>query len=288
MTGEAHRALIRRMAGGAGPVPGGDAPALAPALIRAAQDEFGLALRVTATETIDLPIADLAEAIPCEGLILRLAGADGVTGAAAFDGALAAALLEQRLTGQLGATPPAPRRFTRTDAALLHDFAARALAALASPALAPAGRIEAARLVPLALTARCYRMDVFDLSLGGGAREGRFRLALPLAEAAPAAARGTARPAAAAWAAALRASVGAAHAPCNAVMARESIPLGRLRALKPGDLLPLAADALNGVRLEGAGGAVLATGRLGQSQGHRAVRIAAGPPGAPPLPAPGD
>src|SRR5690606_41264066 len=60
----------------------------------------------------------------------------------------------------------------------------------------------------------------------------------------------------------------------EAVLDRIRLPLAAVAALRPGALLPVAAGALSRIRIEGRGRRLVASGRLGQCQGHLAVRIA--------------
>ena len=59
----------------------------------------------------------------------------------------------------------------------------------------------------------------------------------------------------------------------GAILHRVTLPLGAVMALLPGEILPLPAAALGHVVVEGVDGRPLATGKLGQNRGMRAVRL---------------
>ena len=65
----------------------------------------------------------------------------------------------------------------------------------------------------------------------------------------------------------------ATPAQLEAVLHRMTIPLGAVTGLKVGDMIPLPMAAVELLRLEGLGGRKLVFGKLGQSHGHRAVRL---------------
>lgn len=59
----------------------------------------------------------------------------------------------------------------------------------------------------------------------------------------------------------------------NAILARIPMPLGQATQLRPGDVLEVPVCALEQVQVEGVDGLPIATARLGQAHGNRAVRI---------------
>jgi flagellar motor switch protein FliM len=69
--------------------------------------------------------------------------------------------------------------------------------------------------------------------------------------------------------------VGQAVCALDVVVGRVSLTLQALMALGVEDVLPLPRAGLERVSVEGANGACVAEGRLGQSRGQRAVRLTA-------------
>ena len=57
------------------------------------------------------------------------------------------------------------------------------------------------------------------------------------------------------------------------MIARLSLPLGTVLGLAVGEVLPLVDVAIDRIVMAGADGRPLAVGKLGQFQGHRAIRI---------------
>jgi len=307
MADEKDIPILRRMAAASAGASARDGvrPAMFPsralelALARAAQDELGLALSVGDLQEAAPQLEDLEAAAGDMALAALLDGPCGATGLAVLSAPVLAAVVAQRMTGRVPDTPRPPRPPTRVDAEIARDLIDRVLTAFGA-ALGPGGTapwasgfryrgyLSDARLVRFALPDTVYRGFRAELALAGGAVEGTVYLALPDA---PAAGDGTAGRAAPGdfapdWSAALSAQVLAAELGVEAVLTRLRLPLARVSALAPGDMLPLSGQAIGEVRLEGPGGALLATGRLGRSCGDRALRIGKLGPGAVQVPAP--
>ena len=125
------------------------------------------------------------------------------------------------------------------------------------------------------------------------ARTGAFLLALPVTPIAdPVAAniaphdgeepmpdgQPTAAPADSGIAQAMRSALQAYPVTLNAILARVPMALGAATTLKPGDMLEVSVCALEQVRIEGLDGLPIATARLGQARGNRAVRVTSDQP----------
>jgi flagellar motor switch protein FliM len=276
---------------------------------RVAEKQAEMAVRLASASEAGLSGAEVVETLPDQPLILMTGGPGGGTGLAVFAPDAVACLIEMLTLGRLAARAPAPRRPTRTDAAMIAGFLDAALAE-ADVALAAqedvvwAGGFRFAlhladpRPLPLMLEEPAYR--VLRLTFRCGEEEGR-QAAVSLIF--PAQGRG-ARPvvpqepaaedadptidggiAAAEWAERLARAAAAAPAEVGAVLARLNLPLADFLALETGTLLPLPMSALQEVRVEGQDGALLCLAHLGQSGGHRALRLrlAEGEAGAPPV-----
>ena len=100
------------------------------ALARAANDEIGLAMEVTRLAIERRSLADLLELVPERALIAVLEGPCEGLGLIALAPPVLAAMIEQQTIGRVAAGPVAPRRPTRTDAAMVAGLIDRALADL--------------------------------------------------------------------------------------------------------------------------------------------------------------
>ncbi len=284
------------------------ARALSLALARVAETLLALPLTVTGVRAQMLSLADLPEAIMDNALIAVLEGPGEALGVAALSSPMVAALTEVQTTGRLAGRPPAPRRPTRTDAALAAPFLDGALSAFGSLLEGIEGQdwsagyryasfLDDPRPLGLMLEDSALRGFTVDLVLGKG--EGRavqMVVALPAiarveAEVADTPAGATAPPtpdhpaarAAERWRADLEESVLGAEVVLTAVLARLTLPASAVMGLHVGTCLDLPEDAIGRIRLESAGRAV-ADARLGQHRGTRALRLNTGDEAAAPRP----
>lgn len=257
------------------------------ALARAARDEIGLALDVTGLRDGRASLAELVE-MPAERsliAVLDAAGGDGL-GLVALDPAVLAGLVGMLATGRV-APSDAPRRPTRTDAAMVAPMLDAALAGLAvelhgqetadwAEGWRYASFLDEARPLALLLEDAEYRVLRADVSLMRGAAMGEVLLALPVAA--------RSRPAVVppdavvagqeeAFRAAFVRQVGAVACRIEAELVRCQMPLSRVMALGVGDVLPLGDATVARLSLRGIDGQVLAEGKLGQMRGQRAVRL---------------
>lgn len=304
MTDDAHRAIFRQILGeGRAPMPADRAPGdgadgrvtLRLETARTVRDDFGLTAVVEECALLRPRLEDLEAEVTPDRLSVLLRGSEGRLGLAVFTPDLALALLEWRLLGMLGAEAPTPRPLTGTDAAILGDLTDPLLARFGAAMAARPGSdwargftqgatIEDSRHVPLTLAPGGYHAFRLALRLGEGTRGGELFLALPQAHApAPTKPRPEDGPP---WPDALRSGVLGAELVLNAVLWRMRLSAAEVGRLQPGDLLTVPAAALTAVRLEGPGRVAVAEGRLGQSNGERAVKIAGGEEALPGLAGP--
>lgn len=252
------------------------------AILRAFQDQLGLPVRVEDVLERTATVAGWTGDMPDHALMLVLDGPGGRSGAAVLDAGLWAVVVETRLTGLLSASAPAARPVTAIDTALveqvvnavLAQFGTR-LAGLAEAAwavgFAVARPLEDPRLFQFALPEGELKALRINLTLGTGDRAGELRLLLPpmqTARAGDVAAAGDKS-----WAQGMKDGLLEVGIGLDAVLDRQRIPLATVAGWQPGDLVPVTGAALNTVRLQAAGETVLAVGRLGQSGGHRAVKL---------------
>ncbi|MEE4118686.1 MAG: flagellar motor switch protein FliM, partial [Paracoccaceae bacterium] len=164
--------------------------ALSTALVKAVDAHVGLEAAVRKCAMRTGTLAEVLETVPDGGLLAVLEGPDEAQGVMAFDAVLLSALIERLMTGALAARPPAPRRATRTDAALVADVIDAMLRRFeAALGAGGAGRwaagfgyasfIESPRPLALMLEDADYRLLTLEVDLESGARAGSVMLVLP-------------------------------------------------------------------------------------------------------------
>lgn len=247
---------------------------------RAMQDTLGVQASLLNVEESRVVSSDLPALVPEHGLITLVEGPEERFGIAVLDSTTLAGLIEATTTGRIASRQVVPRAPTRTDAiiaadlldALLDGFEA-GLAEMEDPPNIAGYRYAAplidTRAMDLALAEGPYSVFRLTLDLGGGVRQGELVIAFPVA------ARGLQRGAdAASFQKALADNVMRAPTELAANLFRLQLPLSEVRALGTGDVVRIPLSALAEVAVE-AGGRPVATARLGQQGGFRAVRIAA-------------
>ncbi len=274
------------------------AKALRRALSRTADVQWGLAL---VTQNVGVEMLDqdgVIDGLGKHDLLLLLDGPDGALGMATVDRQVMTALLEVQTIQQVTQMPiEEDRPVTPTDAAMVAPLVDGALERMAeslqdSPlhfqisGYSFGALIEDSRAAGLLLDAPVYRAFRADVDLALGRRKGRLSIILPerkVKRSANAAQAGAPGP--------YEELLARVPARLDAVLTRITLPLSRAGALKPGDMLRLAPDALDRVEVVAGQGHLVAKGRLGQLNGSRAVRLTwpvVGPPAAHPVTAGGD
>lgn len=272
------------IAGGAGAV-----RAWRVVLARAARDAMTVGLAVTRIDASRASLSELLDLPTAHSLIAVLEGPAEGLGLLAISAPLLAAMTEMQTIGRVSAHDPAPRKPTRTDAAMVTEFIDMALGGLAAALAEEADLIWAGgfqyasflddpRPLDLLLEDIAYRVLVAEISIESGARLGQILLALP-AEGRGMRPRSASRAPPEAttrhlFAAHLAEQVEGAACVLQAVVHRMSCPLSDVIGLQPGDLLPLTLASIDKISLEGLGGERIAEGRLGQNRGMRAIRLA--------------
>ena len=263
-------------------------------LPRVADEMMGLQAAVRAVTEAREPPAAFCSRIPEDALILLLAGPDLRQGLAIVDAGLLAALTEVQMTGHVSPAPPVERRPTPTDAAIsggvidawMAVFEA-GLEDLGEPhgiaGLRQSATLSGARAAEMALGPAELSVTTLVLDLGSGAKQGSLTIATP-PPARPGEAQITGR-----LGERLRPVLMESEAELKAVLHRTFLPYGRISTLTSGDTIDLPREAIGAVSLETVDERPVATGRLGQAGGVRAVRIslaeedAAAPPDLVPL-----
>lgn len=290
MTGADQSSLLRRKMGGAGRdagartgVPG--EIAVMRACARAAYTAAGLKveMRETSVDTLD-GIAPLAGRLATAMLVVPFTAPDGVEGYVALSQEFAQSLIEKATTGRLSKLPLEPRRASSIDLLLCRDFLLRFLEnwreiASGSPdadwldGYAP--RDTAVDVDLMVLNSRDIAYRAFTVKLRfDDTRDAVIEAAFPAERRARAEVQACPPPEGRDdWGALWRDAVLDSQAELDAVLHRLTLPLRDVRGWSPGDLVELPASALGTVMLGRRGGAVVATARLGQARGSRALRL---------------
>ena len=257
-------------------------------MARAARDAMSLGLEVTRLEQSRASLTELLDMPIAHSLIAVLDGPQGGLGLMVISPPLLAAMTEIQTIGRVAALMPAPRKPTRTDAAMVAEFIDTALAGLAVALADEADLIWAGgfryasflddpRPLGLLLEDIAYRVQAADVTLENGVRVGHLLLALPANGRGerPRSAVLTAPAAVAerAFANDLADQINASNCVLHAILCKMAHPLSGVMSLQVGDVLPMALASVDRIVFEGLNGQHVAEGRLGQNRGMRAVRL---------------
>lgn len=268
------------------------------ALARAANDMMDLALTLADPADQTQSLAELLDRVEERALVLLLSGPQEPPGLCLVSPGLMSGLIEWQTLRRLSPTTPPPRAPTRTDASIVAGWVDRVLAdffralppectLVSDPPFQFASFLADPRPLGHLLEDVTHRVFTAGITLGSGARVGRLTFAFPI-QVRNSAETG-ARPGASAtdWQATVERNVLGAETRLDAILGRISLTLSKLIDLRVGARVPLSMTMVDQVRLEGPDGRALVTGRLGQSKGHRALKLhdpanptAKGPPAA--------
>ncbi|NBB97523.1 MAG: hypothetical protein GVY34_05025 [Alphaproteobacteria bacterium] len=264
--------------------------ALSQALGRMCAGYAGLDGVVTQVSRRSVSLAELVDLTEPGMFLALLEGPDDQMGMMWLCPATLAALIEVQTTGQVFTTansPDPPRLPTRTDAALvapmidsfLQQISARC-AELPEATLFDGfmygSFLDDRRPIGVVLDDIDYELVTMQLSLAQGRVSGTCTLVLPQ-PAAPTAVDGNDDRD---WERRMSGAVENSAVSLNAVLCRFRLTLAEALALTRGDVLQVPESTLETLGLTAMGGAQVASGRLGQARGFRAVRLTADP-GAP-------
>jgi len=256
------------------------------ALARAARDAMGLDLEFRSLTIARRSLAELLDLVPERALLALLDGPQGGLGVIMFAPIVTATLIEQQTLGRLSAQTPNQRKASRIDAAMVAGVIDRALAGL-DETLADeadlswaggfryASYLEDARPLALMLEDDAYRVLSAEIALGAAGREGQVILVLPAhgKGETPVSGSDAGDADAPQFAEALSAQVMQADCCLDAVVGRLTLPLRQIMSLQVGETLILPSAALDSVALETVEGRHVATARLGQHRGMRALKL---------------
>jgi len=250
------------------------------ALLRAADRSVSLCVTVTDLSRAQQPSDQLIAGLPGGWLVLGLceAGQAGLAGLVLLDPALRSAVIEVQTLGIVSERAEQDRPVTATDAALAAPFIAVLLEGMtnAPTPLCPAG-LSARHLPDLRAAGLMLREGVhdlwrIDLHLGGTEREGKLCLVFappPVADPVPPESDSAGQ------GGQLRAAIADSPAQIDAVLGQLRLSLAQIEAFDVGQVIALPGISLASVTLTGPGDTALATARLGQMSGLRAVRLEA-------------
>lgn len=271
----------------AAPVPAGPSDAdlgrkrCAAAIERAAEASFGLAAQVGKCQIGPAAIEPIAESLGTEAVI-TLTSAGRASGCAILSVELVAALIELQTLGQVLERAAADAAPTNTDLCLVLPFVDAVLAQIGlslpelgavSAGLELGERIMVMRKLPQIFAESPLMAIEAELTLAATDRTGRMLLMLPEPKSDTPAAPMTGGT----WSGDLARAVLGAQTHLRAVLHQLPMTLDAVEAMEIGDLVPLSGCTIADVRLVAADGLAVATGRLGQSAGQRAVRIEPAP-----------
>lgn len=255
--------------------------ALRDSIARAAQEMAELEITATGCTETAVSVAEIADGLDPALLLLLLEGPQRALGLAVIDPQIVAGVVEHLTTGRVVPSAAAARSPTRTDAMMISDLINQMLgildAELAQMPDAPplSGfrqkvALEDARAVTMALEEIPFRQFRLTLDLGRGAKTGEITFFLPQNPPRKTDFRTREYHE---WQKAWRDQVMRFHTEVEAVIHRVSMPVTEVSALKVGALIPVPVANVRAVSLEGSDCRSLATGKLGQTAGYRAIRI---------------
>ncbi|MEM8537876.1 MAG: FliM/FliN family flagellar motor C-terminal domain-containing protein [Pseudomonadota bacterium] len=256
------------------------------ALTKSANDTVGLAVTVNRVAEQHARLDDMLATLPDDLMLIRMERQGRPVGLIGVDMQMRAAILEMETVGALINAPAENRPPTRTDYSLAMPLVRSFLAAFPGAVMrteldgwldgaAATDRFANARAAGLILSDCEYRTVSMHVDLGVAEREGCVLLALPLHGAIDPDADQA--PDETPWHKAFPENVVAAPARLTALLHRFHMPLAAANDLKVGKMVHLPGSTVEGVKLLSDDGHVVATAKLGQMGGKRAVRLESAP-----------
>ena len=251
---------------------------IADALFRGpAKAGHGIDLLVRDAQAQSFPQTKALARLPDIAVPHVLEGPDGATGLLVFDGVMVDALIEQQTLGRISAAPRVDRPVTAIDAALSSGFAASVVAKLAEicadrrDASALAGFVCGASqtdraALSLAMSDKAYDVLRMSVDLGPGLKTGQVLLLFPALAVEVKPKPKQVNPA-------MVAILQDTALKLEAFLPSVQLPVRTLLGLEPGALIPLPDGILSRTQLRDRRKTLLGKGRLGQSNGHRAIRL---------------
>ena len=215
--------------------------------------------------------------LDADQLIIILENEDRPVALMALDRHLVTGLIEVQTLGKVTTCPLDDRPYTPTDAAMMAPLVDATMPRFGSMLSTQPERahlqgylfgaqVDDIQTAGLALEANQMQTVQFDESLAQGTREGRLVFLFPEPKKEQVNGRN-------ASGGKYEEAMKMVPARMHAVLTRIHIPLSKVQALKPGDVLEISPNAVTGATLVVDGGHVAAKGKLGQMNGFRAIRI---------------
>ncbi|MBU2867186.1 FliM/FliN family flagellar motor switch protein [Pacificibacter marinus] len=255
------------------------AKALRLAVAKAAEDSTGMVMQVTDVVEELTSTSRLPDQIPDNSLLALLEGPENAYGLAVFSLAVTTSVVEQMTTGNVQKHAPEDRKPTSTDSVMCFDLIDQMLAHfehIVQEAADPpqidgyrtAAQLSETRSIPIAFDDIRYRMFRISVDMGLGLRSGEIMFIYPAYRPKPKPEPGTQSD----WQRDFKTSVMKTEANLDTVLHRISLPLSDAASLGVGMTIPIPHEALMRVELV-ADGRRVSFGRLGQMNGHRAIRV---------------
>ncbi|MEM5477223.1 FliM/FliN family flagellar motor switch protein [Pacificibacter sp. AS14] len=274
---------MRRKAGVGRPPPDVTAMSAAKALrlaaAKAAEAGTGMVMQVTNVVEELTSTSRLPDQIPDNSLLALLEGPENAYGLAVFSLAVTTSVVEQLTTGNVQKHAPEERKPTSTDSVMcfeLIDQMLKHFEKIVQDAADPpqvdgyrtAAQLSETRSIPIAFDDIRYRMFSISVDMGRGLRTGEIKFIYPAFRPKPKPAPGTQSD----WQRDFKTSVMKTKANLDTVLHRVSLPLSDVANLAVGMVIPIPHEALMRVEVV-ADGRRVSFGRLGQVNGHRAIRV---------------
>lgn len=288
MSDEELISAMRRKAGVGRPPPDVTAMSVAKALrlaaAKATEDGTGMVLQVTDVQESLTTISLLPDMISKHSLLALLEGPEHTYGLAIFSLGVTASVVEQLTTGNVQKHTPEERDPTSTDSVMCFElmdsmlkYFEEIVVDVADPpqvnGYRTAAQLSETRSIPIAFDDVRYKAFRMTVDMGRGIRQGEIMFVYPAVRPKPKPEFGVQSD----WEASFQASVLKTEASLEAVLHRVALPLSDAVNLVVGSTIEIPRGALSQVEVV-ADGRHISLGRLGQMNGHRAIRIDFDPP----------
>ena len=271
--------LRKKIAPARGAVPGGSSASamLRKLMPRVADKVLALDVLVGDVSFGTLSKTDLLERLTEQDLVYQLEDDAEDRGVCVVSSGTLAALTEVQMSGRVSSKPAPDRATTKMDGIVAGDIVDRWMETARKAAEADEhsdtlpmmsftrlNRVLTKRNADLVLDPVEFQTLRIELSLGGGAKTGSLFFAVPTFL--PKSNDGTS-------AARVHKHLAGIEAPMVAILTRMPVQMSTVKNLAVGDVIEVPVSALGDVQLEGLGGQKIATARLGQLNGSKAVRL---------------
>ncbi len=243
---------------------------------RVSESAFGLIAAITGFEESRASLKTVIDQLPEQSLMFRMECYDDGLGLALLDSQLIASLVEVQTTGKVTDTPLPERPCSLIDAAICSHVVDRwqrgvdvvmgdAKTAIPLLGCKLGGRLDDRRAAALALEDTGFFVQKITFDIWEGARTGEMVLYHPI-DRIKLGARGK-------LGNRTPQSLLAAETELAGVLYQTSLSLDDAKALELGDIIAFPASLIGDVSVRTSAGNEVATARLGQAEGYRALRL---------------